>query len=96
MRFGLFEIAIIVAVAVVLIVIVVLSRGRRPATLVLGELFGDPGPHPGPKAVRWALGVLWEAGVDADSDPAYAAKVLMDAEPRLDRRSAAALVEALR
>lgn len=86
---------IIVAVAVVLILIVVVSRGRRPAAVGLGELFDEPAPHPGPKARRWALGVLWEAGVDADSDPAYAAKVLLDAEPRLDQRAAMVLVRAL-
>ena len=95
MRFGVLEVAVIVVVAVVLIVIVMLSRGRRPAGLGLGELFDEPAPHPGPKARRWALGVLWEAGVDADSDPAYAAKVLMDAEPRLDQGAAALLVRAL-
>lgn len=59
--------------------------------------FGDPPgtPFPGPAARRWAYGVLYEAGVDADADPSYAAGILMRAEPRLRRMDADALIRAM-
>ena len=62
-----------------------------------GELFGDPAGarFPGPGARRWAYGVLWEAGVDADADPAYAASLLVRAQPRLTKPEADALIRAL-
>ncbi len=62
-----------------------------------GELFGDPAGSrfPGPGARRWAYGVLWEAGVDADADPAYAASLLVRAQPKLSRPQADALIRAL-
>lgn len=72
------------------------SAGRGPSLEdVYGEVFGERAASPGPAARRWALGVLWEAGVDADSDRRYAARILQRAEPRLTRRAASALVDAL-
>ena len=61
-----------------------LSFGDRPGT-----------PFPGPAARRWAYGVLYECGVDADADPGYAAQLLMRAEPRLTRRDADALIRVM-
>lgn len=60
-------------------------------------LFGDDPADgfPGPAARRWALGVLFEAGVDADADPRYAARLLLRAEPRLGEDRARAIVDAL-
>jgi TPR repeat protein len=60
-------------------------------------LFGDPvgQPFPGPAARRWALGVLFEAGVDADADPTYAAGILRRAEARLSASQAEQLIRAL-
>lgn len=62
-----------------------------------GSLFGDPPGvrFPGPAARKWALGVLYEAGVDADADPSYAAGLLVRAEARLTRTDAEALVRSL-
>lgn len=59
-----------------------------------GSLFGEASGvrFPGPRARAWAYGVLYEAGVDADADPPYAAGLLLRAEPRLTRAQAAALV----
>jgi len=62
-----------------------------------GALFGEASGvrFPGPRAVSWAYGVLYEAGVDADADPRYAAGLLLRAEPRLTRAQADALVRAM-
>jgi hypothetical protein len=62
-----------------------------------GGLFGDPAGSrfPGPGARRWAHSVLWEAGVDADADPAYAASLLVRAQPKLSLPQAQALIHAL-
>lgn len=59
-----------------------------------GALFGEASGvrFPGPRARAWAYGVLYEAGVDADADPPYAAGLLLRAEPRLTRAQADALV----
>lgn len=74
-----------------------LAAADRAAEHSPGGLFGDAigTPFPGPAARRWALGVLYEQGVDADADPAYAAGVLVRAEPRLGRSDADALIRAL-
>ena len=50
---------------------------------------------PGPKARAWAYGILHQAGVDAEADPAYAAGLLMRAESRLTRDHADALVRSM-
>ena len=62
-----------------------------------GDLFGEASGvrFPGPKARTWAYGVLYEAGVDADADPRYAAGLLLRAEPRLTRTQADALVRTM-
>lgn len=56
-------------------------------------LFNEADAFPGPRARRWAYGVLHEAGVDADSDPRYAAEMLCNAEPRLRPRDAQTLIQ---
>lgn len=60
----------------------------------MGAVFGEASGvrFPGPAARRWAYGVLYEAGVDADADPSYAAGILMRAQPKLTRAQADALV----
>lgn len=86
----------IIALVVVLLVIVLGSRKPQPAHEVLQQIFDEPAlPTPGPKARAWALGVLHEAGVDADSDPVYAMKELRRAEPRLTLGAARVLVDTL-
>lgn len=62
-----------------------------------GPIFGEaPGTRfPGPKARAWAYGILHQAGVDAEADPAYAAGLLMRAESRLTRDHADALVRSM-
>jgi hypothetical protein len=62
-----------------------------------GALFGEAGGvrFPGPRARAWAYGVLYEAGVDADADPSYAAGLLMRAQTQLTRAHADALVRAM-
>ncbi|MFP5416896.1 MAG: hypothetical protein ACLGHZ_08470 [Actinomycetes bacterium] len=96
MRIGPVEAAII-ALAVIGLLVMVVGRRRGPAPHVLLErLFDEPSkPTPGTKARVWALGVLNEAGVDADADPVYAMKVLREADPRLTPDAARVLVGAL-
>ena len=62
-----------------------------------GAIFADAAGvrFPGPRALAWAYGVLNEAGVDADADPAYAAALLRRAEPRLTPAHAQALVRVM-
>lgn len=96
MRTGPLELLLIALVGIVLLVLLVTARDNRSVDVELSEAFGDPlHPSPGPNAIRWALGVLYEAGVDADSDAPYAAKVLRDARPGLSPKAAAALVKAI-
>lgn len=96
MRFGAFEIGILVLLLLFLLVMVINSRQTRPAAEVLEKIFDEPStPIPGRKARTWALGVLHEAGVDSDSDPVYAIKVLRQAEPRLNLTAAKVLVDTL-
>ena len=72
------------------------ARRRHDPNAELAELFGEPrGAIPGPKARTWALGVLYEAGVDADADQLDAMKALREAEPRLSLAAARALVHAI-
>lgn len=96
MRIGPLEAAVIAVVIVVLIVIVLGQRQRLAPHAVLEDIFHESSlPTPGTRARVWALGVLNEAGVDADADPAYAIKVLRDAEPRLTPVAARLLVDVL-
>lgn len=96
MRIGGLEVVALVAIAGVLLLMMMSARSNRPVGAELTELFGDPvSPSPGPNAKRWALGVLWEAGVDADSDPAYAAGILREARLGLSQQAARALVAAI-
>ena len=89
----------VVAVVIVIATLAVLLRPKpdaKPIGVELGDIFGEPsGPYPGPKARRWALGVLFEAGVDADADKAYAVGILRASEPRLSAAAARALVDAV-
>jgi len=88
---------VVLAVAAVAATIPAATRRTAPPTgPELAALFGDQaGAEPGPKARLWALGVLFDAGVDPDSDRSYATRVLRQAEPRLSARAARALVDAL-
>lgn len=96
MRVGLWELLIVGVIAVILILVLITARDGRATDVELSEAFSDPlHPSPGPQAIRWALGVLYEAGVDADSDAPYAAKILRDARPDLSPKAAAALVKAI-
>lgn len=93
MRIGPLEVVVILVLAAIVVVLLMRARDERPANVELADLFGDPvSPQPGPRALGWAYGVLYEAGVDADGDSSYAVKVLRDADPRLSRRAATALV----
>lgn len=86
----------VIALLVVLLVIVLGSRRPTPSHEVLEQIFGESSlPTPGPAARAWALGVLYEAGVDADADPVYAMKELRSAEPRLTLGAARVLVDTL-
>lgn len=94
-------------IAAVVIGVLMTRRARRqmegydtPAELMASSpntLFGDDPMRdfPGPKARAWAYGTLYEAGVDADADPAYAAGVLQRAEPKLTREQAETLIRAM-
>lgn len=96
MRIGPMEALALVVLLVLLVGFVVVRRQSRPAGANLEEIFGEPsGAGPGPLARRWALGVLFEAGVDSDSDPVYAIRVLRQAEPRLSLLSAKLLIDTL-
>ena len=96
MRIGPMEIAAIVLLLGLLLFLVISGRHTRPASEVLEAIFDEPAkPTPGQKARVWALGVLHEAGVDPDSDPVYAMKVLRQAEPRLNLTAAKVLVDTL-
>lgn len=68
-----------------------LAEGRADPML----LFSEAEAFPGPQARRWAYGVLYEAGVDADADPRYAAEVLCDAEPGLRPADAQTLIRVM-
>ena len=79
-----------------LLLLVISRRQTRPASEVLEQIFDEPAtPIPGRKARVWALGVLNEAGVDAEADPVYAMKVLRQAEPRLNLIAAKVLVDTI-
>ena len=99
MRFGALEIGVLLVLAAILLLVIVRRRNANaveaPARASLEEIFGDPGPNVGPNAIRWAYGVLYEAGVDADSDPPYATKILLDADRRLSSADAQRIVRAL-
>lgn len=96
MRIGPMEIAVLVLLAAFLLFLVLSQRHSRPASEVLEAIFGESStPIPGHKARVWALAALHEAGVDPDSDPVYAMKVLRQAEPRLSLAAAKVLVETL-
>ena len=96
MRIGPIEAVALVLLVVLLIVVVANGRVRRPAGEALEEIFGEAAtPQPGSRARLWALGVLHEAGVDPDSDPGYAVKLLRQAEPRLSPAAAKLLVDTL-
>ena len=96
MRFGPAEIAILVLILGFLLFLVISRRQTRPASEVLEQIFVEPAtPIPGRKARVWALGVLNEAGVDAEADPVYAMKVLRQAEPRLNLIAAKVLVDTI-
>lgn len=84
MRIGLLEIAVLAALAVGLLLFVV-ARRNRPRV----DVSALP---PGPRTVAWAYGVLYEAGVDADADPPYAASLLRRADPTLTDAEALELV----
>lgn len=93
MRVGPVEIVAIVVVAVVLFLLYSVRRTRVGVDVELSQLFHEPATAaPGPRAMAWAYGVLYTAGVDADGDRAYAVKVLRDAEPRLSAAAASAIV----
>lgn len=96
MRIGPVELAIIALVLVVMILIVMGRQQQRSPNAVIEEIFNERAiPTPGTKARVWALGVLNEAGADADADPLYATKVLRQAEPRLTLAAARVLVNTL-
>ncbi len=80
------------------VIFLIMMRGPRTATAGenLASIFEEPSrPLPGQKARVWALATLYDAGVDADSDPVYAMKVLRQAEPRLSLVAAKALVDTI-
>lgn len=88
-----FELVLLV-VTLAVVVWVVRERTRRPVAEELAEAFGEPVTrYPGPRAMSWAYGVLFEAGVDADGDGAYAVKVLRRANRKLSQAAAKALVD---
>lgn len=92
MPFTAWEIVLLL-IALAVLAWVVRERTRRPVGVEIAELFGEPVTrYPGPKAMAWAYGVLYEAGVDADGDRSYAVKVLRHANPRLSQAAANALV----
>lgn len=96
MRIGPMEIVVLLLLAGFLLFLVVSKRHTRPASEVLEAIFDEPAtPIPGHKARVWALSALHEAGVDPDSDPLYAVKVLRQAEPRLSLAAAKVLVDTL-
>ena len=96
MRIGALEAAVILLVIVVVMVLMVAQRQRLAPHAVLEDIFDEPSlPSPGTRARVWAYGVLNEAGVDADADPAYAVKVLRQAEPRLTLEASRMLVATL-
>ena len=96
MRIGPLELLVIGVIAVILLLMLFTARDSRAVNVELSETFGDPlTPSPGPNAIRWALGVLDEAGVDADSDAPYAARLLIAARPGLSHKAATALVKAI-
>lgn len=96
MRIGPMEALVLVALFVFVVVMLANARSRRPASESLEQIFAEPSaPLPGTKARTWALGVLYEAGVDADADPSYAMKVLRRAEPRLSPEAATLLIDTL-
>lgn len=96
MRIGPLEMALLMALVAVVFWVLYQRRARRPVHLELSELFGESAVDgPGPVARRWALGVLYEAGVDADADRPYAVQVLRKAQPRLSASAARALVDAV-
>lgn len=89
---GPFLLILAMVVACVVGAIVLVRRRRQGRWVDPILLFGEADVFPGPRARRWAYGVLNEAGVDSDSDPRYAAEVLCDAEPRLRPDDARRLV----
>lgn len=95
MQIGPLETGVLLVVFVV--VMILMSRGRQPSVASnLEAIFGERSlTGPGHEARLWALATLFDAGVDSDSDPVYAMKVLRDAEPRLTLSSAKALVDSL-
>ena len=89
---------IIALVAVFAAIFLIMARGRRTPTAseTLASIFEEPStPEPGHKARVWALATLFDAGVDSDTDPVYAMKVLRQAEPRLTLVAAKTLVDTL-
>ncbi len=96
MRIGPMEVVVLVLLTGFLLFMVVSARQSRPTAAVLEEIFDEPAtPIPGRQARLWALGALHEAGVDPDSAPVYAVKVLRQAEPRLTLAAAKLLVDTL-
>lgn len=99
---GIVVIVVLVGVLVLLGVVIAVVAASVSARRRLSDrwvdpilLFGEADAFPGPQARRWAYSVLYEAGVDADSDPRYAAEVLCDAEPRLRPTDARTLIDVI-
>lgn len=97
MRLGPVEIVVLLVLLAAVVLLAARNRRSRPAADELSDLFDEPSAQqPGPRALGWAYGVLFEAGVEADGDRAYAVKVLRDADPRLSGAAAGALVDRMR
>lgn len=98
MRIGALEVVVLAVLAVIAVLAVVVRRNRRAIERRIEERPSERRPDelsafaPPARSTAWAYGVLFEAGVDPDADPPYAAKLLREADPTLGDAQARALI----